>query len=90
MTKINRSQPHVKPDLAKTNVEMKLLDHLLPDKDPTTSHAGTLSSYLVIDRAIGWQSRACQPPAAGQHRHVARPYAPHGHQTRAQPSEPNL
>ncbi|MER9026749.1 hypothetical protein NKI01_30280 [Mesorhizobium sp. M0815] len=50
---------------------MKLLDHLLPDKDPTASHAGTLSRYLV----------KVAPPvpatAAGQYRYVASPYAPH-------------
>ncbi|WP_287301284.1 hypothetical protein [Mesorhizobium sp.] len=63
MTMINRSQPHAKPDLAITDVEMKLLDHLLPDKDPTTSHAGTLSSYLVkIARLGGYLARASDPP----------------------------
>ncbi|WP_245493475.1 MULTISPECIES: IS4 family transposase [unclassified Mesorhizobium] len=63
MTMINRSQPHAKPDLAITDVEMKLLDHLLPDKDPTASHAGTLSSYLVkIAQLSGYLARASDPP----------------------------
>jgi hypothetical protein len=63
MTMINRSQPHAKPDLAITDVEMKLLNHLLPDKDPTASHAGTLSSYLVkIARLGGYLARASDPP----------------------------
>ncbi|WP_287075538.1 hypothetical protein [Mesorhizobium sp.] len=59
MTMINRSQPHAKPDLAITDVEMKLLDHLLPDKDPTTSHAGTL---VKITRLGGYLARASDPP----------------------------
>jgi len=63
MTMINRSQPHAKAELAITDIEMKLLDHLLPDKNPTTSRAGTLSSYLVkIARLGGYLARASDPP----------------------------
>lgn len=87
MTMINRSQPHAKPDLAITYVEMKLLDHLLPDKDPTTSHAGTVSSYLVKiarwSRSRDWVAISRVPATRRrQHRHVARPYAPYGHRAR--------
>jgi hypothetical protein len=63
MTMINRSQPDAKPDLAITVMEMKLLDRLLPDKEPVASHAGTLSDYLVkIARLGGYLARASDPP----------------------------
>ncbi len=82
MTMINRSQPHAKPDLAITDVEMKLLDHLLFRQGSDHLPCRNRIELSGQDRAIGWLSRACQRPAAGQHRHVARPYAPHGHQAR--------
>ena len=63
MTMINRSQPDAKPELAITDVEMKLLDHLLPDQDPAAARARTLSSYLVkIARLGGYLARASDPP----------------------------
>jgi hypothetical protein len=63
MTMINRTTPEAKPELAITEVEMKLLDQLLPDKDSATSRAGTLSCYLVkIARLGGYLARASDPP----------------------------
>src|SRR5690606_41789658 len=47
LTLINRSQPHAKAELAITDIEMKLLEHLLPDNNPTTSHAATIASNLA-------------------------------------------
>ncbi|WP_246505830.1 hypothetical protein [Mesorhizobium silamurunense] len=89
MTMINRSQPHAKPDLAITDVEMKLLDHLLPDKDPTASHAGTLSSYLVkIARMGGYLARASDPPPGNTVMCAA--LCASRTSSSAQPSEPNL
>ena len=63
MTMINRSQPNAEPEIAITDIEMKLLDHLLPGKDPPASRAGTLASYLVkIARLGGYLARASDPP----------------------------
>ncbi|RWN55186.1 hypothetical protein [Mesorhizobium sp.] len=68
---------------------MKLLDHLLPDKDPTTFHAGTVSSYLVkIARLGGYLARASDPPPGNtvMWRGLRASRTP----SSAQPSVPNL
>ncbi|WP_419694165.1 hypothetical protein ACN2CC_26120 [Mesorhizobium muleiense] len=63
MTMINRSQPPAKPDLAITPSKRSSSIIFFPDKDPTTSHAGTVSSYLVkIARLGGYLARASDPP----------------------------
>jgi hypothetical protein len=63
MTMIKRSIPDAKPELVVTTVEMKLLDRLMPDKDPHTSQTKTLSCYLVkIARLGGYLARASDPP----------------------------
>lgn len=72
MTMINRSQPH-----AKTGSR----NNRRRNEAPRSSSSRQGSDHLPCrnrielsgqDRAIGWLSRACQRPAAGQHRHVAR------------------
>lgn len=63
MTMLNRTAPAAEPALALTDVERKLLDHLLPDKDAPRSRAGTLSSYLIkIAKLGGYLARAHDPP----------------------------
>ena len=63
MTMLNRTAPTANPTLAITDVEMKLLDHLLPDKDSPPSRAGSLSSYLVkIAKLGGYLARKHDPP----------------------------
>jgi hypothetical protein len=63
MTMINRCQQDAEPELAITDVEMKLLDRLLPDRNPVARLAKTLSSYLVkIARLGGYLARASDPP----------------------------
>lgn len=63
MTMLNRSQPNASPGCAITDVEIKLLDHLLPDRDPAAVRARTLSSYLAkIARLGGYLARASDPP----------------------------
>lgn len=47
MTMINRIVPNAAPEIALTNIEMRLLDHLLPGKGPPVSRRETLSSYLT-------------------------------------------
>ena len=78
MTMINRTTLEAKPELAITEGEMKLLDQLLRDKDSATSRAGLV---LLSDQECqaGRLSGARQRSAAGKHRHVARPFAPHRH-----------
>jgi hypothetical protein len=63
MTMLNRTAPGADPALAITDVEMKLLNHLLPDKEPPTSRAGTLSGYLNnVAKLGGYLDRAHDPP----------------------------
>ncbi len=60
---LNRTAPNAEPALALTNVERKLLDHMLPDKETPTTRAGALSGYLIkIARLGGYLARARDPP----------------------------
>lgn len=63
MTMLNRTAPTADPAFAITDVERKLLDHLLPDKGPPPSRAATLSSYLIkIAKLGGYLARTHDPP----------------------------
>lgn len=63
MTMINRAMPDVRPDLAITDVERKLLDRLIADKPAHVGEPKTLSSYLIkIARLGGYLARAKDPP----------------------------
>jgi Transposase DNA-binding len=63
VTMINRSVPDAQPELAITDVEMKLLDRLMDDKASGTSAVRTLSSYVAkIARLGGYLARASDPP----------------------------
>ena len=63
MTMINRSVPNVAPDLALTEIEIALLDRLVPDKDHPPASVKILSVYLTkIARLGGYLARANDPP----------------------------
>jgi hypothetical protein len=61
MTMLNRSAPTASPNLALTQDEIGLLDHLMHDKGPRRRK--TLSHYLTkIARLGGYLARASDPP----------------------------
>jgi hypothetical protein len=63
MTMLNRSAPKAAPELALTDVEIALLDRLVPDKGPLPPRAKTLSSYLTkVARLGGYLARTRDPP----------------------------
>src|SRR5271157_5369580 len=63
MTMLNRSASKVSPDLALTEVEIGLLDHLVRDRDQMPLRRRTLSHYLIkIARLGGYLARANDPP----------------------------
>ena len=63
MTMLNRSAPDAPPDLALTEVEIGLLDHLMRDRDQKPLRRKTLSYYLTkIARLGGYLARANDPP----------------------------
>jgi Transposase DNA-binding len=63
MTMLNRSAPDVPPDLALTEDEIGLLDHLMKDKGQKPLRRKTLSHYLTkIARLGGYLARANDPP----------------------------
>ena len=63
MTMLNRSAPTALPNLALTETEIALLDHLVRDKGQSASRRKTLSRYLTkIARLGGYLARANDPP----------------------------
>ena len=63
MTRLNRSARHVTPTLAFTEVEIALLDCLVPDNGQPPLSAKTLSAYLIkLARLGGYLARAKDPP----------------------------
>ena len=73
MTMLNRTTPGADPALAITNVEIKLLDRLLPDREPSASGAGTLSEYLIkVAKLGGYLARAHDPPPIVMWRGLSR------------------
>ncbi|WP_333919206.1 hypothetical protein [Bradyrhizobium sp. CCBAU 45321] len=63
MTMLNRSSPNAIPQMALTDPEMKLLDHLVKDRGGDCSRRSTLSHYVVkIARLGGYLARANDPP----------------------------
>jgi hypothetical protein len=62
MTMINRSNPQAPPTTALTDLEVRLLDHVVADQT-NTPPPGTLSRYLIkIARLGGYLARASDPP----------------------------
>jgi hypothetical protein len=63
MTMLNRSAPDATPELALTDIEIALLDRLVPDKAPAPPATRTLASCLTkIARLGGYLARAGDPP----------------------------
>jgi hypothetical protein len=63
MTMMNRAAPDAGPQVALTELETTLLDHLVPGKNPDSPHKRSLSDYLIkIARLGGYLARAGDPP----------------------------
>jgi hypothetical protein len=63
MTMLNRSARNVTPRLAFTEVEIALLDRLMPDKGQPPPSPKALSSYLIkLARLGGYLARTRDPP----------------------------
>lgn len=63
MTMMNRAAPDAGPSVAFTELEIRLLDHLVPDKHSNPSPRRTLSHYLLkVARLGGYLARASDPP----------------------------
>jgi hypothetical protein len=63
MTMLNRSAPTAPPDIALTETEIGLLDHLMKEKGQMPLGRKTLAHYLTkIARLGGYLARASDPP----------------------------
>ncbi|WP_346737927.1 IS4 family transposase [Bradyrhizobium japonicum] len=63
MTMLNRSSPNAVPQMALTDPEIRLLDHLVKHRGGDCSRRSTLSHYVVkIARLGGYLARANDPP----------------------------
>lgn len=63
MTMMNRLCSNAPPQIALTNNEISLLDHLVEEKETHTSRTKTLSNYLLkIAKLGGYLARATDPP----------------------------
>src|SRR4029077_334493 len=61
LTMLNRAAPNAPPNLALTDTEIRLLDHLVPDKSEPKSHK-SISRYIIkIARLGGYLARANDP-----------------------------
>ena len=63
MTMLNRSTPNAAPQTALTELEIKLLDHLVKDRGANRSQRTTISHYVVkIARLGGYLARSNDLP----------------------------
>ena len=63
ITMLNRSSPNALPQTALTDPEIRLLNHLVKDRDGDHSRRNTLSHYVIkIARLGGYLARANDPP----------------------------
>jgi hypothetical protein len=61
MTMLNRSDPNASPSLALTKAEIRLLDHIVPDKSASADR-NSISRYIIkIARLGGYLARASDP-----------------------------
>ena len=61
MTMLNRSDPNASPSLALTKTEIRLLDHIVPDKSASADR-NSISRYIIkIARLGGYLARASDP-----------------------------
>ena len=61
MTMLNRTAPNAPPDLALTATEMRLLDHLVPDKRGPPDRKSVSHYIIKIARLGGYLARANDP-----------------------------
>ncbi len=62
MTMLNRSAAEASPALVLTGIEIRLLDHLVKDRNPKPPRRKTLSEYLIkVARLGGYLARASDP-----------------------------
>jgi hypothetical protein len=62
MTMINRTQPEASPTVAITQLELQLLDELLPDQPGRSDVPPSLGNYLIrIARLGGYLARSRDP-----------------------------
>jgi len=67
LTTLNRTDPHVPPDLALTKVEIHLLDRIVKDTGNQNRKPGTLSFCLTkLARLGGYLARNKDPPPGNQ------------------------
>ena len=60
---LNRTAPDAPPEIALTNGEIRVLDHLVPDTVKSRRARKTLSHYLTkLARLGGYLARASDPP----------------------------
>ena len=85
LTMLNRIEPNLEPDLALSEIETSILDRLIPDPAHDPPAARTLCTLSHQDRPARRLSRPRQGPAAGKHRHVARPLPSERHYPRSNP-----
>lgn len=63
MTMLNRTAPDAPPQMALTDGEIRVLDHLVPDSAKNRRRRRTLSHYLTkLARLGGYLARASDPP----------------------------
>src|SRR6185369_1032714 len=63
MTMLRRATSEAPSTIAFTETECRLLDRLIPDKNPTPSRKKSLSSYITkVARLGGYLARASDPP----------------------------
>jgi hypothetical protein len=67
LTMSNRIAPEAAPDLVFTDLELRILDRLVPDKPPNLPRAALLSHYLIkLARLGGYLARKSDPPPGNQ------------------------
>lgn len=63
LTMLNRTAPNAPPQIALTDSEIRVLDHLVPDTAKAQRRGKTLSHYLTkLARLGGYLARASDPP----------------------------
>ena len=85
LTMLNRAEPNLEPAFALTDIETSGLDPPDPRSDARSSPSPDTRALSHQNRPARRLSRPRQGPAAGKHRHVARPLPSHRHHPRSNP-----
>ena len=64
MTMLNRSDPNASPSLALTITEIRLLDHIVPDKSASADR-NSISRYIIKIAGLGGYLARASDPAPG-------------------------